>query len=168
VAARDFKDNANAPQIRFVRINGRVIPIVNKQKVMKAAPLVESRIDEMTSQVQSAEAGKRNVGKDENGNVVKNFGTQSTFPGFYGALGFRNKNDFYKTVMQRQSKKFDNLAEQAIDDLKGGYQTQDGRVPPNRDFRVLTKQTFDNRGVTFRNINGRVVPLRNKHDEVPF
>jgi hypothetical protein len=168
MSAREFRDNVNAPAIRFVRIHGRVIPIVKNKKIIKAESLVEARIDEMTSQVEHAQVGHRGVSKDESGGAIRGFGTQSTFPGFYGEIEFKNKNDFFKTVMTRNTRRFDNLAGRAIDDLNGGYQTQDGLVPPNRDFRILTKQIFDNRGVVFRNIGGRVVPMKIKKDEVPF
>lgn len=169
-----IKDNPNAPQIRFIRKNGRVIPIVQKKKVTRAAPLVDERLEEMKIEVEHATKGERGVGYDENRNAVKNFSIRSTYPDFYREAKFRNKNEFFKTIEKREGQKFDALAGQAIDDLKGGYETSFGRVPPNLHFRVLTKQTFDNTNVVFRRINGRVVPIRNpkaefmKDDEIPF
>jgi len=155
-----YKDNKNAPNIRFVRINGHVVPMINGQHLPKAGKMVEKRIDEMTAEVQHAEAGQRGVGFDEHRNAIRNFGTKSTFPKWYGDIKFKNKEDFYKTVMQRTSNKFDQVAQQAIGDLKEGHDSPHGRVPPDMDFRVATRQTFNNKGVSFKNIDGIVRPIR--------
>lgn len=170
MGARDYRDNMNPPSIRFIKKNGRVIPIVQGKKVKKASTLVESRLDEMTQEVQWAERGERGVGYNDDREVVSNFATKSTYPKFYSELGFKGKDHFYKTVMTRETKLFDRLADRAIDDLKDGYETPVGRVAPNREFRVATRQTFDNRGVVFRKVDGQVRPLRfkKKNDEEPF
>lgn len=170
MAAPSYRDNSNPPAVRFIKKNGRVIPIVQGKKVNKASGMIESRLDEMSQEVQMADRGERGVGYNDDREVVRNFSTKSTYPKFYSEIGFKNKDHFYKTVMTRETKLFDKLADQAIDDLKDGYDTSFGRVPPSRDFRVATRQTFDNRGVVFRKIDGQIRPLRfkKKNDEVPF
>ena len=170
-----FKDNPTPPQIRFIRKNGRIIPIVNKKKVYKSSDLVKDRLEDMKMEVKNAEAsGKSHAALDDGS--YRHFGGYSTFPEFYKSMKFRNKNDFYKVAAATSGKRSDDLVTQAIEDLKSGYESSFGRVPPNLQFRVMTKQTYDNNGVVFRKLNGKVVPLRfskksnnvEYDDEIPF
>lgn len=169
-----YRDNPNAPQIRFIKRNGRVIPIINRVKKVLLAPVVEGRLLEMMSEVKHAQQGLRGVATDlEHGGSVKNFATMSTYPKWYSQIGFKNKDHFLSVAHNEKSKKFDSLTEQAIRDLKSGYDSPYGRVPPDMKFRVATKQTYDNKGVIFRKIDGTVRPIRIQHktiksSEVPF
>lgn len=169
-----FKDNSNAPRINFMKMNGRIIPIVNKHRVLKAAPLVEDRLNEMKTEVQHAQSAGRLFKETFHG--THHVGAFSTYPEFYRSIKFKNKADFKKASETLSGRKGEALVEQAIDDLKGGYDSPAGRVPPNLGFRVLTKQTYDNTNVIFRRIHGKIRPIRvktNRHstvsaDEVPF
>lgn len=176
MAARMIVPNENAPQIRFVRIRGRVVPIVQGKKKLSLVPKVEDQIQEMKHEISIAEKGSRQVAHSEYGDS-KNFATQSTFPGWYKSLGFRNREEFLGAVKTRNTKKFDKVADEAIDHLKDGYESTYGRVPPDTEFRIKTRQDFDNTGVIFRKIDGKVRPLRfgpkiqkqrDDFDEVPF
>jgi hypothetical protein len=171
-----YKENPKAPTVRFVKIRGRVVPIVNGHKKVSLSPLVEGRLNELKFEVKHAERGQRGVFHNRETGISKNFATTSTFPGWYSQIGFKNKDDFEKVLVKRKSKKFDVLVEKAISDLNRGYDTSHGEVPPNMEFRVKTRQAFDNRGVVFRKIDGKVRPLRflmnrtqkHNYDEVPF
>lgn len=172
-----FKDNQNAPQIRFIRKNGRIIPIVNKKKVAQAGRLVDDRLEEMKMEVKQASFAGKSHSIDSTGKF-KHHGGFTTYPDFYRQMKFKNKSDFNKIVERGSGKKYNDLVEQSIDDLKTGYDSAWGRVPPNLQFRVATKQTYDNNGVVFRRIGGKIRPLRfskkavsfdnNLNDHVPF
>jgi len=164
-----FRDNPNPPRVRFIRVHGRVIPIVNNKKSLLGSKMISDRLEEMRQEVQHAERGMRGVGYNEHGEAVKNFATRSTFPPWYSHHGFKNKEQFYKTIDNLKSRKRIGLEEQAVEDLSKGYMTSFGRVPPSLGFKVVTRQVYDNRGVTFSRIDGLVRPMHFKKDEeVPF
>jgi len=168
------KLNDNAPKVTFRRIRGRVVPIVNgKQPVGATRPLREELVmREM--EVREAEAGKRGASIDDQGNQ-KGFGTKSTFPKFFRELGFNSKKQFLKVMESKKGKKYEQVVNDSISSLLKGRDSTYGRIPPNEKFRVATKQEFDNRGVSFRRVNGKVIPMRfkkarkpKKEEELPF
>lgn len=160
-----LKDNPTAPPIRFVRIKGRIVPIAGSRKVPKAGELIDDRLEEMRYEVKAAESSGRQYSASNN----RSFGGFTTYPDYYRKMKFKNKLDFETTLNKRAGKRFDDLVEQTIEDLKDGYSTSHGRIPPSMKFRVMTRQTFDNTNIVFRRINGRVRPMRiDANDEVPF
>lgn len=172
-----FKDNKNPPQVRFIRKNGRIIPIVQGKKKTSLSPVVEGRINEMSSEVRQAQQGKRLVAHNRDTDTYVNFAEKSTFPRFYSRIKFKNKDDFFKTIEKKSGPKFEKILDTAVDDLQTGYDTPyGGAVPPNEKFLVGTKQVFDNRNVIFRRIDDRIVPIKLKSrirksqddDYVPF
>lgn len=158
-----YVDNKNAPSVKFIRKNGRIIPIIGNKNIPSASSHVQSRISEMTTEVINAQQGRRGVG--QNG---KAFSTPSTFPKWYSEHRFANKNDFFKVAGDQKSVRNDRLVNQAIADLLNGYSSPSGRVPPNRQFQIATRQVFDNKNVIFRKIDGKIVPIRLRNNEVPF
>lgn len=176
-----YKANESAPQIRFVRIRGRVIPIVNKKKSLKGADNINARLNEMKSEVTTASSEGMSFKKGSDGSVVYSKGF-SNYPSFYRSLKFKNKSDFLK-ALEGRTKKSDDLVEQAHEDLSKGYDSSfAGPVPSDLNYKVDTKQVFDNRSVVFRKLNGQVRPIKIKKtketpmlknlteydDEVPF
>lgn len=170
-----LKKNKKAKDITFVRKNGR-IRLKMDGKDIGGERMVTDRLKEMKSEIQSAEAGHTVTTMKERsygGHDFKRYGVKSTFPKWFGQSGFSSKKDFLKVINSKKGKRYDRLVNRAIDDLSSGYDTSYGRVPPSDDFRVKTKQYYDNRGVVFRVIDGKVRPMRfgrgrRSYDEVPF
>lgn len=167
-----IKQNANPPQVTFRRIRGRIVPIVNGKQPRGATKILQQELSDRVQEIKEAERGQRAVGYHE-GQAVKNFGTKSTFPSWYKDIGFKNKADFAKVVKTKEGVKFQRLVDDSIEGLIHGRSTSFGPIPPNRKFRLATKQEFDNKDVIFRRIDDRVVPMRipiwkRRDDEVPF
>lgn len=137
--------NQNAPKVRFVRINGRIIPIVSGKKSPKAEKALNRGIDEMTSEVSVAEAGRRTV--NDHGERVT---WGSSFPKYFGENGFRTKKQWMSAVEKKSGKDYEVITKMAAD---------------THAFRIATKQIFDNHNVIFRNIDGRVRPIKLKSRE---
>lgn len=135
-------ENKNAPNVRFIRVRGRIIPIVGGKKSYKAEKILKHNIDEMAMEVDIAEAGRRTA-NDQGERVT----WKSTFPQHFHDLTFKTKKQ-YQGAMQKQSgKDFDLILNHAAD---------------RHNFKVATKQIFDNNLVLFRNIGGKVRPIRAK------
>lgn len=172
-----YKQNPNPPQIRFIRKNGRIIPIVNKKRVPAAGEHIQMRLGEMGNEVKKASSEGMSFKQHHDGST-KYSKAFSNYPDFYRQLKFKNKDDF-KRAFEGKTSKSDDLIKQAHEDISGGYESANGyRVPPDLTYKVQTRQVFNNNGVVFRKLNGRVVPLRIKaskpkkieinHDDVPF
>ena len=173
MGAQRYKDNPNAPQIRFIRRNGRIIPIVGGKKKPSLTPLIEGRIKEMDTEIKVAEKGGKDVSYSHDEGTYRSFKKISTFPSWYADIKAKNRGEFHKSIQKQSGATFDKVAHQAIEDLNTGYSTSFGRVPPSMEFRVKAKQTFDNKDVLFRRIDGQVRPLKipvwkRKDDKVPF
>lgn len=175
-SASTNKLNPNPPKVTFRRIRGRVVPIINGKQPKGATRPLREELYMREMEVREAAKGMRGATEDEYGNY-KGFGTKSTFPPFFGELGFHSKKEFLKVVKKKQGRKYDDLVEDSIDSLlKGRESKQFGHIPPSEQFRLATKQEFNNQGVIFRRMNGKVVPLRPRKlrdddyddDEVPF
>jgi len=164
------KLNANPPRITFRMVRGRVIPIVQGKQPRGATRPLRQEFDTRVLEVKQAERGMRGVGKDEHGHVVKNFGTKSTFPQFFGDLGFNSKKQFLDVASKKTGRKYEDLVNNSVNSLLVGRNSTFGDIPPNEKFRLATKQEYNNKGVIFRKMNGKVVPLRPKYvdDGVPF
>jgi hypothetical protein len=154
-----FAENKNPPNVRFIRKGGRIIPIVGGKKSYKAEKVLKQNIDEMTYEVEAAEAGRRTM--NEHGESVS---WKSGFPKFFGQNGFRTKKQWTGAIKKQSGKDFDVITSLAAD---------------KHNFKVATKQIFDNRLVSFRTIDGKVRPFRAKSqdayefynpksEEVPF
>lgn len=170
----ELKQNPNPPAVRFIRKNGRIIPIVQGKKKRSLIDNLEGRVNEMKREVNEAERGMRQVSYDRETDHHRNFATKSSYPEWYSKIKFKNKEDFKTALLSQRGKKHDEIINQAIDDLIGGYESPDvGRVPPDREFRIKTKQAWDNTNVIFRKIDGKVRPIkiRLKQDDfsdIPF
>lgn len=160
------KQNPNPPHITFRRIRGRIVPIVQGKKAPGATKLLGQELQDRASEIAHAEKGVRGVGYSE-GEVTHSFSTKSTFPAWYSKLGFKNKADFSNTLKKKSGVKFDRLVNDSIESLSHGRTSTFGNIPASTKFRLATKQEYNNRGVIFRNIDGKVVPLR-IGAEVPF
>lgn len=163
----NLKENQNPPRVTFRRIHGRIVPIIQGKKARGASKLLHQELKDRAAEISHAEKGVRGVGYHENV-AVKNFGTRSTFPAWYSEIGFKGKSDFQKTLKAKKGIKYDRLVEDSIEGLLHGRDSSFGKIPPSTSFRLATKQSFDNTNVIFRKIDGRVVPLRIKREEVPF
>lgn len=164
------KINPNPPKVTFRMIRGRVVPIINGKQPRGATRPLREELYMREMEVREAAKGMRGASLDEQGNY-KGFGTKSTFPPFFRELGFHSKKEFLKVVKKKQGRKYEDLVDDSIDSLlKGRESAQFGRIPPNERFRLATQQEFNNQGVVFRKMNGKVVPLRPRHieEEVPF
>ncbi len=168
------KLNPNPPKVTFRRIRGRVVPIVDGKQPRGATRPLREELYLREMEVREAQRGMRGATLDDQGNY-KGFGTKSTFPPFFRELGFSSRKQFLDVVKKKQGRKYDQLVEDSIESLiKGRESEQFGRIPPNEKFRLATKQEFDNQGVIFRRIDGKIKPLRPKfirpknYDEVPF
>jgi hypothetical protein len=168
------KLNPNPPKVTFRRIRGRVVPIINGKQPRGATRPLREELFLREMEVREAAKGMRGAATDEYGNI-KGFGTKSTFPPFFRELGFNSRKQFLEVVKKKQGRKYDQLVEDSIESLiKGRESEQFGRIPPNEKFRLATKQEFNNKGVIFRKINGKIIPLRPKYmrekynEEVPF
>ncbi len=175
-----YKENSYKPNVRFIRVRGRVIPIVQGKKSHKAADNINARLGEMKAEVMASTSSGRSFSTKADGST-KNIAASSNYPDFYRSMKFRNKTDFMKALYGK-SNKSDDLVKEAHDNLSTGYETSyGGRVAPDLNYKVDTKQVYDNRGVVFRRFNGKVVPIRTKkvkeppmpknldnYDDVPF
>lgn len=164
------KVNPNPPKVTFRRIHGRVIPIINGKQPRGATNPLRQELATRELEVRQAARGMRGATLDEQGNY-KGFGSKSTFPKFFGELGFNSKKQFLDVVGKKQGRKYDDLVDDSINSLLVGRSSTFGDIPPNERFRLATKQEYNNQGVVFRRMNGKVVPLRPRHiedDEVPF
>jgi hypothetical protein len=156
-------ENKNPPSVRFIRKHGRIIPIVSGKKSYKAEKILKQNIDEMDMEVKIAEAGRRFTRDDGSWG-----GHGSTFPQFFRDMGFKTKKQWNKAIEKQSGHDFDGILNAASD---------------RHNFKVATKQIFDNKLVMFRTINGKVRPIRAKDenhyefynwkpkkqsDEVPF
>lgn len=169
-SASHNKLNPNPPKVTFRMVRGRVIPIVHGKQPRGATRPLREELHTREMEVREAEKGMRGASLDDKDNY-KGFGTKSTFPPFFGELGFNSKKQFLQVVKKKQGRKYEDLVQDSIDSLLVGRESkQFGRIPPNDQFRLATKQEYNNKGVVFRKMNGKVVPLRPKHieDEVPF
>lgn len=162
--------NKKAKPITFVRRKGRV-SLKMGSKDVGGERLLSQRIDEMKGEVKSAEAGSVVTTMKDFGPgsaEFKKHGVKSTFPKWFGKLGFNSKKDFMKVLNSKKGVRYDRLVKRAINDLSSGYSSSFGRVPASDEFKVKTRQVFDNRGITFRFIKGKVRPIRGGREEVPF
>lgn len=157
-----YRENPNPPQVRFIRKNGRIIPIFSGKRSgvqpRKAAELVGEQLDLMAIKVDTAEKGHRvhlGYGTDHE---VRGF--KSSFPAFYSEIGFKNKEDF-RNALSKPGLKQERLLERAVSDLKKANDYRFG-LPPERAtaFKVATRQLYDNSGVIFRRKNGVIHPMR--------
>lgn len=139
-----YKNNPNAPEVKFIRVRGRIIPIVGGKKSRKAERVLNENIEDMTGDVQSAEAGRRTM--NEQGERVT---WKSTFPKHFHEGGFKTKNQWLKAVEKKSGKDYDIISELASDRMN---------------FKVATNQVFDNKFVSFRTIGGKVRPIRSKDE----
>jgi hypothetical protein len=158
-----YRDNPNAPAVKFIRVRGRVIPIFKGNtkgtKPRVAARIVEDQLHAMGDAVNNAEAGKRIIhGYGTSQHVI---GTKSTFPEFYSKIGFKNKSDF-KVVLEKQGIRHDRLIDAAVHDVKVGENYGFHLPDRSKDLQVATRQIFDNKNVVFRKLNGKVVPMKIK------
>jgi len=170
----DLVKNKKAKDITFIKKNGRISLRMGSRKV-GGSNMVSGRLDEMKSEISSADAGHTiTTMKDmgSKGTAFKRHGIKSTFPSWFGESGFNSKKDFLKVINSKKGKRYDRLIDRAIDDLSGGYSTSFGKVPASKEFQVKSRQKFDNKGVVFRVIKGKVRPIRGGSqrfdDEVPF
>lgn len=170
----DLVKNKKAKPISFVKKNGRISLRMGDQKV-GGSNMVSERLAEMKEEIKGAEAGRTVTTMKERsygGHDFKRYGIKSTFPKWFGESGFNSKKDFLKTINSKKGVRYDRLVNRAIDDLSRGYSTSFGRVPASEKFQVASRQKFDNRGVVFRVIDGKVRPMkfggRSYQDEIPF
>ena len=166
-----IKQNPNPPKVTFRMIRGRIIPIVNGKQPRGATKVLREEVNSMIGEVKHAEKGVRGVGYNEQGEAVKNYGTKSTFPKFFGELHFNSRKQFLDIVEKKKGARYEAFVDKSIDGLLHGRESSFGRIPPNEKFRQATKQEFNNKGVIFRKIEGKVIPLRPRYprdEEVPF
>lgn len=140
-----FVENKNAPSVRFVRIRGRIVPIVGGHKSNKGAAILKDRIDHMDHEVQVAEAGRR-VRLDDG----STHSWKSGFPQHFRDLGFATKKQWNAAMSKGSGPAFDSIVDKAADNMA---------------FKVATKQVYDNRHVLFRKIDGEVRPIRAKSQD---
>lgn len=169
--------NKKSKEIRFVKQRGR-IRIYNGKKSVGGERALAGRLKEMKSEIDHATKGETvSVMKDlgSKGTSYKRYGIKSTFPRWFGRIGFNSKKDFNKVFDRKSGTRYQRLLKKAHKDLSQGYETTFGDVPPDKDYLVKTRQRFDNRGVIFRKIRGKIVPIRTNRrkkpkfdDEVPF
>lgn len=165
------KENPNPPKVTFRMIRGRVVPIVAGKRARGAGPILRQEIQDRYSEVKHADKGYRGASVDWDHGHAVNFGVKSTFPPFFSQLKFNSRKQFLEVVEKKKGKKYEDLVEDSIDGLLHGRESSHGYIPPNQQFRFATKQSFNNRGVVFRRIDGKVRPLKFKkkeEDEVPF
>ena len=164
-----FRDIPKAQFPRVKKVNGR-IAIFNGHERVGGQKILLGRIHEMSAEVRDAERGARGVAHHEHGSRA--YAVSSSYPEWYSKLGLTNKDDFMRVVKAKQGVKFERVAANAAADLNKGYHTAYGDVPANSQWKVKTKQAWDNRGVVFRRVHGRIVPIHTKRakaaDEVPF
>lgn len=167
--------NDDAPTITFIKKNGR-LRLKGNGKDIAGESILNEQLKTMTSLVKHAQRGERIVLKKEEfradgGSSLVAFskaGVQSTFPGFFGDLGFSSRKQFLNVMKKREGKKFNQVVNRAIEDLTEGSSTSFGRIPPDEEFLIKTRQVFDNRNIVFRVIGGKVRPIRSTFDDVPF
>ena len=169
--------NPNAPKVTFTKRRGQ-LRLLADGKDIAGEKLVLQRISEMRDQVEHAERGStvttmKDVGPGSA--EFKRHGIKSTFPSFFTSLGFKSKEDFVKVLNRKEGVRYNRLVDQAVEDLLKGYESPFGDVPPSQEFKIKSRQIFDNRNVTFRTIDGKVVPIRSKKqpkfedlEEAPF
>lgn len=160
-------DNKKAKKVTFTRSNGR-ISLKMGGKDIAGERLLSNRIKEMESEIRQSQAGSVvTTAKDfgPGGPEFQRHGIKSTFPKWFGQLGFNSKKDFLQVLNRKKGIKHDRLVNRAIEDLSEGHDSSFGRVPASEEFQIKTRQKFDNRGVSFRFINGKVRPIRGG---VPF
>jgi hypothetical protein len=170
----DLVKNKNAKPITFVKNKGRLSLRMGNKKV-GGAKMVNERLAEMKAEIKQAEAGRAVTTMKDTGPgspEFKRYGIKSTFPTWFRQEGYSSKKDFLKVINSRKGKRYERLVKRAIGDLSNGYSSSFGRVPANDDFLVKSRQRFNNKGVTFRYIDGKVRPMRfggrPRLEEAPF
>lgn len=140
-----YVPNENAPQVRFVRVRGRIIPIVQGKKKLKAAAILDENLQRMKVDVDVAEAGRRIPLADGTWT-----GHKSTFPKHFKRAGFKTKHEWLSAYNRQEGPKFERILRIATGD---------------RAFRVATSQMYDNHLTIFRTIDNRVRPIKLKSAE---
>jgi hypothetical protein len=156
-----YRTNENAPQVRFIRRNGRVIPLISGNragvKPRVATDIMRDQLEAMEHSIDQAERGKRVMTGYGTDFEVKGF--KSSFPFWYSEIGFKNQKDFYKTLKTPGAKQF-RLTDQAERDIVKGESYGFGLPNRSTRYKLATRKIFDNEGVVFRKIGGKVRPLR--------
>ncbi len=170
----DLVDNKKSKSISFKKVKGRIV-VLNGSKKVGGSRSVTNRLAEMKGIIDKSEKGHTVTTMKEFGSSGAKFrrhGVKSTFPSWFSRLGFNSKKDFNKVVESKKGKRYDRLVNKAIKDLSKGHRTQFGEVPADKDFLVKTRQKFDNKGVIFRKIKGKIRPIKTgsgrSYSEVPF
>jgi len=167
-SSNGLKKNKDAKPITFVKNKGRISLRMGSKKV-GGANMVTERLNEMKSEIRESQAGSTVTTMKDSGpgkTEYKRHGIKSTFPSWFGKSGFNSKKDFIKVINSKKGVRYERLVNRAVDDLSGGYNTSYGRVPANKEFQVKSRQKFDNKGISFRVIDGKVRPMR--FGSVPF
>lgn len=154
--------NKKSKELRIVKKRGRLV-VFNGDKQVGGSREINERLRDMKVEVRTAEAGSTvTTYKDlgAKGMEYKRHGVKSTFPSWFSRLGFNSKQDFNKVIERKKGLRFNRLVKKAAKDLSMGYNTSHGRVPADKDFLVKSRQKFDNKNVFFRNIGGKVRPMR--------
>lgn len=130
-------------------MRGRIVPIVGNKQSRKGAAILNENLDRMKVDIDVAEAGRRV--QTESGEWM---GTKSTFPDHFRKSGFKTKNEWLTAYRRAEGPKFQRILKHAANDVN---------------FRVATKQVYDNHLVLFRTIDHKVRPIRVKSaDEYNF
>jgi hypothetical protein len=140
-----YVENKNPPQVRFIRKNGRIIPIVQGKQSYKASNILHNEIDRLTMEVDVAEAGRRVQYSDGTWG-----GNKSTFPSHFKSLNFKTKKQWMGAVESQKGPAFDRILDLAKN---------------SKDFKVATKQLYDNKLVVFKTIDSKVRPIRTKDQD---
>ncbi len=126
----------------------------------QAKKIVRQRIKEMISDVKASTPGKSRLRMDERGQASGRYMDASTFPKYYRTVKAKNFEDFVKIALSEKGKRYQRIKDEAISNLEHGYRNDHGHAGPDKDFLVASKQVYDNKGVIFRYVGGRIVPMR--------
>lgn len=140
-----FVENKNPPHVRFIRMHGRIIPIVAGKKSYKAEKVLKQNMDEMNLEVEVAEPGRRTA--NNHGDRVT---WKSSFPKFFSENGFRTKKQWTEAMRKQKGIDYDVITQLAAE---------------KKNFKVATRQIFNNNLVSFRYIDGKIRPIRAKSQD---
>lgn len=129
-----FKMNDDGVPSNVAKVNESLELPTNSLDVDAA---IKDRVAEMRVEIENATKGsvvttfkEADVGGAP---IVKKSGIKSTFPEWFGELGFNSKADFLKVMKRGEGVRFERLLKRAAEDIEKGYKTSFGDVPPLKD-----------------------------------
>jgi hypothetical protein len=126
----------------------------------KVKKILNDHIHDMVNEAKASTRGRVGFKQNARGDVIGEWHMKSNFPDWYRKVKPKNIKDLADAATKAKGAIYNRLKDQAIERLNHGYINDHGHDGPDKDFLVASKQMYNNKGVIFRFIGGRIVPLR--------